>query len=76
MDYREAHKVSGEEINEKSIFKDDVNKSGECHMVVGNDVGWFGNRSNNEIDVRYIGLKLSYSLWLLLADYDMHRPRK
>ena len=75
VNYIETHKVRSEKSNEKSVFKEDVNSSGEYHMAVGNDVGCRGNISNNKRNVRYRGLKLGYSLKLLLADHDTHRPR-
>ena len=76
VNYRKSHKVNGEESNEKSISKDDINSSGECPMVVGNDVGWCENIFNTEIDLRYRGLKLRESFSFLLAEHDIHRPGK
>ena len=76
VDYRDEHCDREQELNERSIFTDDIANSDALVMVVGNDVGAGGRVSNQDKNNRHRGMQIRDQLRISLMDHDMHRARK
>ena len=80
VEYRDAHTSSDEstdEVEERTLFEEDLCDSGAEPIVVGNDKGRPGGRPTCiEKYYKVKGLKLRDGLRLSLCNHDMHRPRK
>ena len=76
VDYRDKHCDRAAEVCDRIIFTEDILNSGEEVMVIGDDEGVRGRRTNDAKENRVKGLQLRDKLRLALMNHDMHRPRK